>query len=150
MSYTEDNTPVERRYLFIEGIVSCRTLTYVKDGMPEKWDKNAIWCFLLYAYADIPVGKVFDRLFSLHDVAHGVSVRCIVRAITQEYKKPFDMIPHGWKTITLLEFAEGIPDKIKTLPTIDAWGKSVPHAYLCISSEETWQALLQNEQKKRT
>jgi hypothetical protein len=136
----EVTVPVEKRYLIAEGIVSKESLSLLGSGLPKEWSTNAICCFLQFAYADIPIGAEFQYVFPRKAPSEGIRSRCRVTAVTQEFGKPFDAIPKGWKTITLLEFPDGIPDLIRDLPVVDTWYKS--DAEVCLSSEDTWTMLV--------
>jgi hypothetical protein len=61
----------------------------------------------------------------------GTRTRCEVIAITQQYAKPFDEVPHGWKTICLVKFEEGIPDIITSLPVVNGWYENRYTVSLC-------------------
>jgi len=133
----EKAASIEQRYLVIQGLLDSTSLEFVKEGLPKVWNENTICCFISYAYADLPLGKTFELAFR-DDLSELTKTLCVVKAVTQQFAKPFDLIPDGWKTITLLEFPYGIPPIIANLPTIHAWGYNNPTEDVYITNEETW------------
>jgi hypothetical protein len=62
-----------------------------------------------------------------------------ILAVTQQFAKPFDIIPHFCATICLIEFPLGIPALIDNLPSVDQWHQSSQK--ICLASRERWLAL---------
>ncbi len=59
-----------------------------------------------------------------------------------EFGQPFDLVPHGWKTICLLDFPTGLPSLVERLPVIEDWYGSLPDREVVLCSNETWAALV--------
>ncbi|MFB6456947.1 hypothetical protein ACE38W_16870 [Chitinophaga sp. Hz27] len=80
---------------------------------------NEIVLFCSFSGYNIPVGHRFS------EISHkGVTYKCnmVLKAVSQQFFKPFDEIPYGWKTICKFEFSDGeIPDDVKKLPALDGW-----------------------------
>ncbi len=128
---SEDKVPLRDRRLMVEGVISQEALELVRAGLPTEWPHTAR-CFLVsYSYADIPLSKRFEFVSSERHPTRAEATLAIVRAVTQQYGKPFDVIPHGWKTICVIDFPQGIPGLVERLPTVGAWGESTEGVRLC-------------------
>lgn len=131
--------PVEDRYLSIKGKVSPGSFDLIKSGLPAGKPNNAEILFVGYAFADVPLGKRFSVIFPKNDPGEGIYYESKIVAVTQQFGKPTEVIPRGWKTICLVEFPQGIPEIIKNLPVVDTWFET--NDYVCISDEEAWEAI---------
>jgi hypothetical protein len=107
--------------------------------LPDNKPVNTKILFADFAYADLPIGKTFQRIFPIGDVESGVACESKVIAATQENGKSLDGIPYAGKTICLIEFPQGVPEIIKDLLTVDNWAESLK--LVCLCSEETWRVL---------
>ncbi len=96
--------------------------------------------FISFAYADIPLGRTFSIAFPTCAPKSETRTRCVIRAVTQQYAKPFGEVPHGWKTICLVEFPEGIPRVIASLPEVNGWYENRQSVSLC--DEDTWRLIV--------
>jgi hypothetical protein len=135
----EDKTPLEQRYLWFEGKVDPKSLALVRAGLPERIPSQAVILFVGFSYADIPLGKCFEIIFPKGRAEAGIRNRSCISAVTQQWGKPFDVIPNGWKTICVVEFPDGVPQMIEDLPTVEAWYCN--RDWVCICDEPTWSAL---------
>lgn len=133
---SEANTPIEQRYLVLEGKASPAAVESVKAGLPSVKLNNAEIIFVQFAYADLPFTKRYDVVFPRGRPQDGVRCSCEVVAATQQFAKPSPDIPHGWKTICLIHFINGIPPLIQNLPVVDAWYES--DRCVCICDELVW------------
>ncbi len=136
----EEDVPASDQRLLIEGRVSARTLAAVREGLPRVWPSTARCLFVSYAYADLPLGKRFDVVFPHGHPERAEATVTTMVAVTQQFAKPFDAVPHGWKTICLMDFPEGEPAVMAGLPTVDAWGES--KTCICLCTREAARALL--------
>ncbi|MCC5475541.1 hypothetical protein [Streptomyces barringtoniae] len=59
--------------------------------------------------------------FPAADEGDATWVTVMVVAVTQQFGKPFDGIPRGWKTLALLRFEPEVPALISDLPTASGW-----------------------------
>jgi hypothetical protein len=59
------------------------------------------------------------------------------RAATQQFLKPFDELPHGWKTICFLESPEGVPNLIANLPMAESWYETAADTEVLLSNDDT-------------
>jgi hypothetical protein len=137
---SEDQTPVHERWLWLEGLVSKPTIDLVSAGLPTSWPPTAKVFFVSYAYAEIPVGRVFDVAFPFGHPENAEPTRAVVHAVTQEWGKPFAEIPHGWKTICVIDFPDGEPSAVRHLATRDDWG-APEGTSACLSHLATMPAL---------
>jgi hypothetical protein len=128
---TEEDVPASGRQLLIEGRVSAKTLAAIRAGLPLAWPSTARCLFASYAYADLPLGKRFDAIFPCEHPENAEPTVAMIVGVTQQFGKPFEGVPHGWKTICLLDFPEGEPAVVADLPTVDAWGESKACVSLC-------------------
>ena len=131
---SEEQTPIEQRYLRLEGLVSESVLVSVVNGLPKDAPANSRVCFVGFSYADLSLPKEFDLIFDLSLPENALPAASRVIAATQQYGKPFAEIPHGWKTICVIEFPGGVPALIERLPVVDAWYESSVALGLCTSS----------------
>lgn len=136
----ERNVPLNERVLAVEGRASPIVLSYVQNALPKERSENSEVLLVSFAYADIPIGRVFDVAFPEGDPKSVTRTRCVITAVTQQYAKPFDEVPHGWKTICLVEFPEGIPAVIASLPTVNGWYENRLTVSLC--DEDTWRLIV--------
>ena len=143
---SEDHTPVEERYLWFEGKVSQRAMAAVRrleapgqPALPATSPPDSEILFVGFAYADLPVGKEFDFVFPKGEPQKGESCRSKIIAATQQFSKPMEEVPHGWKTICLVHFPAGIPPLVKDLPVVDSWYEG--QEWVCVCGTLTWQHL---------
>lgn len=141
----EGDTPTEERYLLIEGRASAEALTIAAYGLPSKLPATSVVSFITFAYADLPLGKSFTHVFRPSNKMEHEVTNCSILAVTQQFAKPLDEIPHGWKTITAIDFSEGIPTILRDLPVVDAWYENKKP--LALSNEETWLRLVESEMR---
>jgi hypothetical protein len=136
---SESDTPIEERFLCLEGFVSAKAMAQVSAGLPATKPENAEAFFVQFSYADLPIGKEFQVAFLKNKPEVFVNCLSKVTAVTQQFGKPFTEVPHGWKTICYIQLPTELPELLKQLPTIDAWHQNTETVYL--SSLETWQAI---------
>jgi len=138
---SEADTPIEKRYLCLEGRVSPASMDLIKPCLPSTRPADTEVVFVGFAYADLPFSKRYDIVFPKGSPRDGVRCECRIIAATQELRKPFPEIPHGWKTICVVHFARGIPELVQKLPMVDAWYQN--REWVCICDEVTWEYLKQ-------
>ena len=136
---SEADTPIEQRYLRLEGKVSPASLELVRHGLPTIGLPDTVVVFVGFAYADLPFTKQFDIVFPKGRPQDGIRCECKILAATQQFSKPFTEIPDGWKTICVAHFPGGIPQLIQQLPVVDTWYQN--DEWVCICDEETWESL---------
>lgn len=82
--------------------------------------ENIYAVFVLRQDYDIEIGTVFNITYiSQNNIATENNYELV--AITQQWDKPFDRIPRGWKTICALKLINNIPSILTTLPSVDDW-----------------------------
>ncbi|MFG2332413.1 hypothetical protein ACGFMM_22650 [Streptomyces sp. NPDC048604] len=135
---TEEETPVGERVLLVEGRADEAALAAIGQGLP-RCSANERALFLSYNYADVPVGRRFDRCFRRLDASDVVSVTTTVVAVTQQFGVGWDTIPHGWKTLAVLRFEPEVPALIRDLPEVAGWFEQ--RVSVCVSDRGTWEAL---------
>ena len=117
----EEMVPVEERWLMLTGRASGRAVIAVRGGLPSAWPGTARCVFVSYAYADLPVGKSFEIVFPLDQPRAAVEAPCRIVGVTQQYATALEEVPHGWKTLCVLDFPDGVPALIEDLPESDGW-----------------------------
>lgn len=139
---TEDAVPIIQCYLVVEAHVAPHLVRRIAELLAPPIAATTVCCFLGFAYADLPLGTRFDRVFAREDFRRSTRTLCVVSAVTQQFFKPFDEIPHGWKTICFLDFPEGIPDLIARLPVAEGWYETAEESHVLLSTDATWVALI--------
>jgi hypothetical protein len=127
------------RYLWFEGKVSPRAMEHIRDGLPTDQPQHTELLFVGFAYADLPLGKQFDIVFPRDQPQKGVRCECRIVAATQQWGKPLSEVPHGWKTICMVEFPQGVPELVRELPVVDGWHKNA--RWVCVCDAATWACL---------
>jgi len=136
---SENDTPVEDRFLCLEGFASAKAMAQVSAGLPATKPEKTEAFFVQFAYADLPIGKEFQVAFLKNKPDTFVNCLSKVTSVTQEFGKPFAEVPPGWKTICYIQFPTELPELLKQLPTVDAWYQNTEA--VCLSSLETCKAI---------
>jgi hypothetical protein len=136
---SEIQAPIEQRYLLLEGKVSQKAMDLARAGLPSEKPANSEILFVSFAYADLPIGKEYEIIFENNNPTSMIQCISKICAVTQPFGKPFTEIPHGWKTICIIEFPEGLQEMIQSLPVVDSWHFSKNP--VCICNGETWSAI---------
>ena len=152
---SDENVPIEERYLVVEGHLSAKTRQTVRKGLRAALAPTSRVCFVSCAYADLPLPRAFDAVFPVNQTVAGkgatvtgfagkhlaraesTAVR-IEAAMDTEYRA-LGTLPDAANTICILEFPSGVPFMIDDLPTVKDWGESDESVVLC--SRETLHAL---------
>jgi len=94
-------------------------------------------CLLLVAdYSDfeVPIGTKFNLLKKMDATDTSYSIDGQLTMVTQQFAKPFDCIPKGWKTIVEIRFDSASLELIKSrMKLIDSWSDN---AYLIFEKPE--------------
>jgi hypothetical protein len=136
----EEQTDVSERYLWLEGKVSKKALALLEKGLPASKPTNSDNFFVGFSYADLPLIKEFDVAFPKGKPELGFLCQSRILAVTQQFAHPWDTVPHGWKTVCLIEFPDGMPSLVLDLPEVDNW--YIVQEYVCLCSHETWEHLI--------
>ena len=130
----ESETPLEQRFLRLEGFASDSVLSAVAAGLPDHIDSDSRVCFVSFSYADLPIPKRFDLVFDLLNPNRAERAEVVIAAATQQFATPVDMLDHGWKTICVIAFPGGVPLLVDEMPTVDSWYESDVNLGLCEAS----------------
>ena len=87
------------------GRLSNKVLGLYKGVLDVK--ENDVVLFCDYSEFDIPVGYCFTRVVKSDNTI--LNCKVLLKKVSQQFLKPFDEIPHGWKTICKFEFVDGVP-----------------------------------------
>jgi hypothetical protein len=130
MRWTEELVPIDQRYLTLFGLVSPASMELVEAALPADRPATSRVCFVGYSYADLPLPKRFTILFAMDKPETGVKTEIVIIAATQQLAVSSEEIPHGWKTICVIDFPLGVPPIVDDLPTLNSW-KGSPRLGLC-------------------
>jgi hypothetical protein len=133
----EEAAEPAERVLLVESRADRTALAAFGQGLPE-CSAGEVALFISYNYADVPVGRRYDCCFRRSDEADVTWVTTTVVAVTQQFRHPWDTIPHGWKTLTVLRFEPEIPSLIRDLPEAACWFDQRISVY--VSDRATWEA----------
>ena len=78
--------------------------------------------YTLYSYADIPVGRRYDTIWSRENPEDRANVDCTIDHALFEGWFPTDIVGHGHKHVLFLRFSGETPDLIPTFQTWDEIG----------------------------
>ena len=136
---SEAETPMQERYLWMEGILSTKAREATQLGLAGPVPPNSEIVFVGFSYADLHLGKEFEIIFPRYRPTLGLFCRSRILAATQQWGKPFHEIPHGWKTIVVVQFSDGVPQLVRELPNVDSWYEN--KEWVCLCNRETWECL---------
>jgi hypothetical protein len=123
--------------LYLDGSLDAEAFAFARKGLPS--DALADECFYAsYVFADLSVPHVFDIVFKADDPRQMQRLPLTVRAVTQQWAKPFCEIPHGWKTIIWLGRDARTSPLIRAMPRLRVWHLK---GRICLTKEATWAAL---------
>ncbi len=115
------DVPLDEQTLGIQGLASEAAVAQVRSGLPDTWGADCLLLLVSFSYADLPVGTVFDCAFAPGEPERWTRMAATVIAVTQQFARPFDELPHGWKTFTLFRFQHAPPEPVCALPELDTW-----------------------------
>jgi hypothetical protein len=127
------------KVLIITAILSEDAFRLSREGLPESLPSKSLTVFTDYSLAEFPIGQQFTKAFLLEDIDSWAEVHCEIVAVTQQWNRPFDAVPEGWKTICVLKFHDAIPALVSHLPLHDTWISS--NSRIGLSNNETWEQL---------
>lgn len=133
---SEANTPIRERILDVEGRASPSALAIVGAGLPKGRPIDSEILFISFAFADIPIGQTFSLLFPKDNPNAVTRTCCTITAVTQQFGKPLGEVPHGWKTVCLVQFDGGVPEIVRSLPEVNGWYEG--RAIICMCDEDAW------------
>jgi hypothetical protein len=82
--------------------------------------KNSLLFFCDYSDHDFEIGHEFSSISENDQIIYSGLIK--LKTVTQQYFKPFEIIPSGWKTICEFEFEESIPSIIRAkIPILESW-----------------------------
>lgn len=91
------------------------------SNMPKLELDNDFIFFVDYANCDIPIGHTFTKCYKIDN---GVCTKFVmnvkIKYVTQQYDRPFSIIPKGWKTIVIFHFFTS-PPFFHEIPFLDSW-----------------------------
>lgn len=113
---------MEKEYIKVVGILS-ESLNNKFSNIFKPWDKKKDIVLLCdYSEFDILVKHVFNEIIVYEKTPKSIVCKVLLKKISQEFFKEYDMVPKGHKTICLFEFLDGkIPELIYKLPVIEGW-----------------------------
>jgi hypothetical protein len=110
------------RSLGIAGVVSAARLQAVAAGLaPGTPQANELCLLTAFAGANHPVGQEFDVLVDASRRVVLAQARAILVGVTQQFGRPMDEAPAGWRCICVVRFPAGIPDAARAIQFADQW-----------------------------
>jgi len=86
---------------------------------------QCLFFFADYSDFEVPIGSKFSLLKKIDGVGHSYSIDGQLVMVTQQFFKPFDYVPQGWKTILEIKFDTRSLELIKSkLGVSDSWGRN--------------------------
>jgi hypothetical protein len=131
----EESVALNDRFLRLSGTVHPESFSLVRAGLPDA--AIAAECFFSdYAYADLKVPKRYGVIFRLAEDQAMEYFSVTIRAVTQQFGKPFEDVPHGWKTVIWLGPEVENSALLRSLPVLREWTTGT----IGLASEATWNA----------
>jgi Fic family protein len=120
-----------RYQVSVNGIISSMSKKMIDKGFKIKGDeKHTLDLFCRYSNLEIPIGATFNY-FEKNNVLSPLKNEAVLIAVTQQFGKPFEVIPEGWKTISKFEFSEEDVSNLKNeLPVLNTWTSLDDKCYL--------------------
>ena len=132
----------EQTILIIRGLLSREDIARFKNSLPIELSENSIVVFADYSQADFPINQQFTKIFSLDDRHIYEDTLCEIIAVTQQFDKPMDIVPSGWKTVCVIDFPDRVPELVSSLAygEFETWGSDKNR--LGLSTDEVWDDLI--------
>ena len=110
-------------FLRIHGIVSQKSCKKVLSVMNRDLiNPYRILLFADYSDFEVPIGTKFTLLKKMDAADTSYFIDGELTMATQQFAKPFDCIPKGWKTIIEMHFDTTSFDLVKSkIRVIDSW-----------------------------
>ncbi|MFJ9929582.1 hypothetical protein ACIRU5_26595 [Streptomyces misionensis] len=134
---TEGSVRPEERVLLVESRAADAALAAFGACLPPRAAGEEV-VFLAHGYADVPLGRRYDCCFLADDEGAVTWVTVTVVAVTQQFGRPFDGIPHGWRTLALLRFEPEVPAVVRALPRASVWCEHP--VTLLVGDRDAWAA----------
>jgi hypothetical protein len=126
--WPEERTPAHQRFLWLEGIVLWQGLY---PGLSVEPTALGRLIMVSFSYADIALPARFDLMFDKTEPAKSSPCESVIVGVTQQFGKPFDHIPSGWRTLAVIEFPQGIPEPVRELPIVKSWDYLSTRVAIC-------------------
>ena len=88
---------------------------------PTQGSLNFVSVFCDFSLFDIPVGHIFSQVLnSGQNRVYSGSI--VLQSVTQQFAKPFDEVPKGWRTICTFSYDDSGNEKpFDTLDITETW-----------------------------
>lgn len=93
----------------------------IKDYLTWAQADNEIVVFTGYSYCDTQLPKTYNCLLDLENLGNSKDVKATIKFAIWNGILPLEILEHGHKTVCIIEFADGIPDEIRDLPSLDEY-----------------------------
>jgi hypothetical protein len=101
---------------------------------------TSVYVLASFAYADLSIGTSFEVVFPLTRPDAMVRSDSVIAAALHEWVPlPIPRIDAGHRSFCLLDFPNGIPSLVSSLPLA---GRDEPHGCVVLSTEASWRALV--------
>ena len=164
--HQEVSVPIAERFLILEPlVVEARirqpmpaALARYHDQLTADWGQaieayqrsrvpdSSLYVAVSFAYAQLPVGKRFDRLLPAHQPHAALKVSAILLAVIAKWAAlPVPYVEAGHRSICLINFPHGIPPLIQTLRTVEWFMQTRTTDQVWLANEQTWQHLCKSD-----
>ena len=110
------------RSLGIGGVVSAAWLERLATGLAPGTPRADEVCLLTaFAGANHPVGEELDVLLDASRRVVLARARAILVGVTQQFGRPMDEAPVGWRCVCVVRFPAGIPEAARAIPIAERW-----------------------------
>ena len=93
---------------------------------------------ILYSsYSDIPAGRIFDTVFMLSEPSVVARTEAKLRLAILNRRLPLLSLEHGHHHLAVFDFAEGVPEIVKSLP-IDHFDGGIARPTVGLCDMPTW------------
>eukprot|EP01012_Entosiphon_sulcatum_P063630 TRINITY_DN91335_c0_g1_i1.p1 TRINITY_DN91335_c0_g1~~TRINITY_DN91335_c0_g1_i1.p1 ORF type:complete len:117 (+),score=6.10 TRINITY_DN91335_c0_g1_i1:17-367(+) len=109
-------TAIENKSIIITGKFPSSEIGLVKEVLNlDNLDESEIIVFCAFSEYEIPIGTVFNFAENMNGYVL-YEGKIVLTGITQQFYRPFDGIPKGWKTICKFKLAAEISSLLLHLP----------------------------------
>jgi hypothetical protein len=168
--FGEDGVPLEERFFMLEGRLRSSIIQNLRELAPaalaQRYGKldddiyreledclshylalapsdKRIHLAASFAYADVPIGKVFEIIFPLGRPEAQIRCTAILSGVIGEWR-PLVMqgTSKGHRFVGVFEFPNGVPELILNMEEVDAFMQTKSENQVCLCGQQTWRRLV--------
>ncbi|WP_293304156.1 hypothetical protein [Pedobacter sp. UBA5917] len=116
---------IENKSIIITGKFPSSKIDLVKEVLNlDNFDESEIIVFCAFSEYEIPIGTVFNFVENMNGYVL-IEGKITLIGVTQQFFKPFDAIPKGWKTICKFKFDMETSSLLTHLPQSPSWYQDI-------------------------